>query len=411
MSRLRDLLRDLEGNGLLTRAPTTEEWEGMVAELRSTAEEVQSAEEFAATSVGDIARLRHAVGRSYTEINDALSLMTVAATTFHDASRADDAEKVTAARQQFSDWLGTSWFAQPPNAGMDPLGPRSDAEPDGREELDRIGAPLRALHQRLRALAWILGELIDDVAAASTARQELIRAGRVQRGLVPTDPTQIPGLDVHSWFEPASHCAGDWWSAHALTERDGLLVVGDVTGHGAASAIVTGAIKGACDVARMGMRGALRPPQLMRMLNRILREATRDDFIMTAVVLRLAAGGGIGAITNAGHRAPLLVRNGQVTALQAVRDPPLGSTESHGYSEMEFEVSRGDLLVIFTDGVPETESPTGLVYGEKVIRQIAQEAAHWGPQAVRDKIRDSVLDHRGGRAAADDVCLLVAAVT
>lgn len=399
MSRIGDLLREIEAGGLRGRDPTPEEWARLLAELDGARAEGESLVEATAASVGDVARLRHAYGRATTEVSDAIGLMTEAVQAFHESTRVtQDMASLNASRQQFTDWLGKSWFAQP-------------VGPENTEDLDRIGAPLRTLHQRMRGLAWALGDLVEDAMLAGTTRIELVRAGTVQRGLVPPEHAAVPGLDLHSWFEPASHCAGDWWSAHALTEQDGLLIVGDVTGHGASSAIVTGAIKGACDVARMGMRGALRPPQLTRMLNRILREATRDEFMMTAVVLRVAAGGGIGAITNAGHGAPLLVHDGQVTTLQAVRDPPLGSTEAHNYSEMEFEAVPGDILVLYTDGVPETEGPSGSALGEKVIRQLAQDSAPHGSRAVRDAIRDAVLEHRGGRPAADDGCLVVATIT
>jgi sigma-B regulation protein RsbU (phosphoserine phosphatase) len=189
-----------------------------------------------------------------------------------------------------------------------------------------------------------------------------------------------------------------------------MLILGDVTGHGAPSAIVTGATKGACDLARMGMRATLRPSQLMRMLNRILREATRGEYMMTAVALRVASGGGACAVTNAGHQSPLLVHDGQVTTVQAVRDPPLGSSESHAYGESEIAVVPGDMIVAYTDGVSESENPAGAVLGERVLRQLVQDNAAHGPARMRDAIRAAVVEHQGACPSTDDACLVVAAI-
>jgi sigma-B regulation protein RsbU (phosphoserine phosphatase) len=185
------------------------------------------------------------------------------------------------------------------------------------------------------------------------------------------------------------------------------LILGDVTGHGAPSAIITGAVKGACDLARMGMREQLRPSQLLRMLNRVIHESSKGEYIMTGVAIRVAAGGGTGLVTNAGHRPPLIVRGSQVTVLQSVRDPPLGSTEAHPYGESEFRCAIGDLIVMYTDGIPETESPAGAELGEKALRQVCQESAGSGARGLRDRIREVVLQHRGDRRQSDDICLVV----
>jgi serine phosphatase RsbU (regulator of sigma subunit) len=96
--------------------------------------------------------------------------------------------------------------------------------------------------------------------------------------------------------------------------------------------------------------------------------------------------------------------------LQAVRDPPLGSTEAHPYAESEFACSSGDLIVLYTDGVPETESAAGSEFGEKTLRQICQEGAAEGAAALRDRIRAAVLEHRGNRRQSDDICLVVGQV-
>src|SRR5690606_774772 len=57
-------------------------------------------------------------------------------------------------------------------------------------------------------------------------------------------PRRLCGL-----YAPATRCGGDWWSAHVLSGGRALVLVGDVTGHGVAAAMVTAAAKGCYDVA------------------------------------------------------------------------------------------------------------------------------------------------------------------
>jgi serine phosphatase RsbU (regulator of sigma subunit) len=398
------LQAELERLGLQGGAPAAEDWTRFVETvdglLREREARIESLEELAAASTGELSRVRQALARSYADLGDILGVMSEAVRVFQDAVKsADDRldESLRVARHKFSLQLNATWFAHP--------------IPEDTTDLANAGSSLRNLHHRLRNLSRVLAELVEESATAATTRKELELAGAVQKMLVPADHVTIPGLELFSWFQPVAHCGGDWWSAHALTENDGLVVLGDVTGHGAPSAIITGAVKGACDLARMGMREQLKPSQLMRMLNRVIHESSKGEYMMTGVAVRVAAGGGLGMVTNAGHRPPLLVRGNQVTVLQAVRDPPLGSTEAHGYGESEFRCAPGDLLVMYTDGVPETENNSTSELGEKALRQICQEHGSDGAQALRDRIRAVVLDHRGDRRQADDICLVVGQVT
>lgn len=358
-------------------------------------------EELAAYSTGELSRVRQSVARSYADVVEMLDVMTEAVSVFQTAvqgSRGEASleEALRVARHQFSLQLNATWFSQP--------------IPEDTADLETAASSVQNLHTSLKTLGRVMASLVEESAAAAAGRKELELAGAVQKMLVPPEQVTIPGLELHSWFQPVAHCGGDWWSAHALSDRDGLVVLGDVTGHGAPSAIITGAVKGACDLARMGMRGALKPSQLMRMLNRVIHESARGEYMMTGVAIRMTVGSGRGVVTNAGHRPPLLFRGGTVTVLQGPRDPPLGSTESCAYGELEFPVSAGDLVVVYTDGIPETESADGTEFGEKLLRSLVQDGARLGARGLRDLIRDVVGQHGGGRPQRDDICLVVGQV-
>ncbi|MEQ1570040.1 MAG: PP2C family protein-serine/threonine phosphatase [Myxococcota bacterium] len=378
--------------------PSGSDWEAFLGSIDLVLQErelrLTTLEDLAAASTGELSRVRQSAARSFADLADVLAVLSESVRAFQDGARQGDEEGARVARHRFATQLNATWYAHPlPDESGGDLG------------------SLRTVHQRLRGLSRSLIELVDEAAASVATRKELERAGALQRMWVPPDRVVVPGLELYHWFAPMAQCGGDWWSAHALTERDGLLVMGDVTGHGAPSAILTGVVKGACDLARMGMRDALRPSQLMRMVNRVVHESSKGEYMMTGVAVRVAAGGGSAWMTNAGHRPPLLVRGSSVQAVQAVRDPPLGSTEAHLYGESEVKLITGDLLVAYTDGVPECENATGAEFGEKALRQVCQEYGANGPRALRDRIREVVLEHRGDRRQTDDICLVVGRVT
>lgn len=403
-SDLAVLRAEIDRLGLHNGPPDLAAWRSFVKQVEGLLEEredrIETLEELAAYSSGQLTRVRQHLARSVEDVHEIIIVMSDAVRVFQDAARGkggklEDALKL--ARTKFSLQLGATWLDHP--------------IPDNTADLEMAASSLRSLQGSLKALARQIADLVEDAASAAAGRKELELAGALQKMLVPKEEVTIPGLRLFSWFQPVAHCGGDWWSAHALTERDGLVVLGDVTGHGAPSAILTGAVKGACDLARLGMRGALTPSQLMRMLNRVILESAHGEYMMTCATVRVTAGGSRFVVSNAGHRPPLLVRNGSVVVLQAVRDPPLGATETHSYGEQEFPCATGDLIVLYTDGIPETDNKEGNELGERMLRTVAQEAGRKGARPLRDQIRSLVERHRGDRPQKDDICLVVGEFT
>ena len=66
----------------------------------------------------------------------------------------------------------------------------------------------------------------------------------------PPDLVERQFVKLAGYFLPASQCGGDWWTVHDMPDGRVLVVIGDVTGHGVPSAMITAAAKAACDVVR-----------------------------------------------------------------------------------------------------------------------------------------------------------------
>src|SRR6185436_19032262 len=112
--------------------------------------------------------------------------------------------------------------------------------------------------------------------------KELEVARAIQETLVPSGELfdrQVLRLCGH--FQPATQCGGDWWTVHDLPDGRILVTIGDVTGHGVPSAMITAAAKAACDVVRALDGAHLTPGRLLSVINRAIFEAARRKFVMT----------------------------------------------------------------------------------------------------------------------------------
>jgi phosphoserine phosphatase RsbU/P len=252
--------------------------------------------------------------------------------------------------------------------------------------------------------------LLSETADKASLKKELEVARVVQNLLVPSESVlERSFLDIAGHFQPASECGGDWWAVYDLPEDRVLTLVGDVTGHGISSAIITGAAKAACDLARHVTKGNISPSELLSMMNAAIYETGRRQIMMTCVASVFDPRRLTLTVANAGHHFPFQVRAGTLKPIMA-QGQPLGASEGASYESTITTFAPGDVLVWFTDGVVECENELGEQFSEKRLRAICQRTASTGARGVRDAVIDAVGDFRRDLPQMDDVTLVIASV-
>lgn len=278
-------------------------------------------------------------------------------------------------------------------------------EPDGAD-----GTQISGIRTNLVQLADQLIRLLSETAEQASMKKELEVARVVQNLLVPPeDIIERSFLHIAGHFQPASECGGDWWAVYDLPDDRVLTLVGDVTGHGISSAIITGAAKAACDLACHVTQGRLSPSDLLKMMNSAIHETARRQIMMTCVAAVFDYPRRTLTVANAGHPFPWLVREGRLRPLM-VHGQPLGASSGSTYESTSLPFASRDLVVWFTDGVVECENEWGEQFSDKRLRAICQRAAPGGAVAVRDAAVEAVSAFKQQRAQTDDMTLVVASV-
>ena len=128
------------------------------------------------------------------------------------------------------------------------------------KERVRIGSTdeLGVLARNFNHMAERIGVLLSEAKQKATLEKELEVARVIQESLLPPS-TLIDArcLRLRGFFRSASICGGDWWSYAELPGGKVLVVIGDVTGHGVSSAMITAAAKSCCDTLRHVTDGEL----------------------------------------------------------------------------------------------------------------------------------------------------------
>jgi serine phosphatase RsbU (regulator of sigma subunit) len=271
---------------------------------------------------------------------------------------------------------------------------------------------LGLLGENFNFMADQLVVLLQQTAEKATMEKEMEVARTIQETLVPThDPIDKGTFKFAGYFQPASQCGGDWWTWHDMVGDKILIVIGDVTGHGVPSAMITAAAKAACDVARAVNGDNIAPDKLLEIMNSAIYQSAKRKFVMTCFASIVDVRRRTITYANAGHNFPYLYRTseggqGEFGSLM-IRGNRLGDLKESKYEIKTTELIPGDILVWYTDGIVECESSGGEEYGEKRFRASVRRAAALEAGEIRDAVVTDAANFFGEAIRKDDITLVI----
>lgn len=261
--------------------------------------------------------------------------------------------------------------------------------------------------------ALVHARMAQRAAARAKMAREVELAATVQAQLLPGKGPHVHGdiTVVGSWL-PAARCAGDFWCLYPLAEDRVLIAIGDVTGHGVASAMVTAAASAAVDVCVRRFGAALDLVDVITAIDAAVRRVGGGQLNMTCFAAILDPKHGEVRFVSCGSTTPYVVRPGDDLELQALvgRGNPLGGSGAVAPKVLHKPLRAGDLVVWYTDGVIEAQDPAGEPFGDRRLQRMLRrlERANMTPGSVHDLIHAGVAAHRAGRQRGDDETLVIA---
>ncbi len=176
--------------------------------------------------------------------------------------------------------------------------------------------------------------------------RELEVAAEIQAGILPQKMPEYEGLQIAAQAKPWEKVGGDFFDLIELPEQNLGLAIGDVSGKGINAALLMVAV-------RMALRShveheyALR--EIINRVNNAIQKDTRTDQFATLFYGVLNVSSKVLTFVNAGHPPPVILRNGEVMALE-MGGIPIGISPNYTYLEASVTLQSGDLLVLYTDG-------------------------------------------------------------
>ncbi|MCP3959429.1 MAG: SpoIIE family protein phosphatase [bacterium] len=239
-------------------------------------------------------------------------------------------------------------------------------------------------------------------SAAARIREEVRLARDLQRSILPAGAPEVPGLEVAHLYRPSSEVGGDFYDFYSTAPGRLLVALGDASGHGLDSSIVSSMAKSALYMQVSGGRGLA---ESMAEINRMMYDTLGRRRLMTLTLLELDTGRRTISWVNAGQVYPLLRRDGRVSELEQP-GYPLGVRRDLVPELGEVELRAGDLLVLLTDGYVEAVDDAGRSYGWERLTKRLEKAEAAGAASLLRQLSGELDAYLGAATPQDDVTLI-----
>jgi serine phosphatase RsbU (regulator of sigma subunit) len=263
---------------------------------------------------------------------------------------------------------------------------------------------IEALQEKIAQLEAAQSEL----AVKERMEHELELARQVQQSVLPRVFPLVPGYSFAAHSEPARWVGGDFYDVILLdAERFGI-IVGDVSDKGMAAALYMAQTH---SLLRAEARRESSPVKVLRNVHRLLQDLGRAHMFVTVFYGIVDGPARRLTYARAGHDRPLLLRGGDVFPLggegTVVGFP--GLDDLH-LSEEQVDLSPGDRLVLYTDGMVDLRAPGGRPFGLNRLVSLLQAGTGMHPDELCSTVFDTLAAHQAAAEQYDDMTLLIVGV-
>jgi serine phosphatase RsbU (regulator of sigma subunit) len=283
---------------------------------------------------------------------------------------------------------------------------RSIAQPWDRQSLRSLFPAMQSLADQI-ASALHQSEIYAQTLAYQNITQELRLAGKIQASFLPNKFPSIPGWQLAMTLLPARETSGDFFDVIELADGRLGILIADVTDKGIGPALYMALSRTL--IRTYAVEYDAEPEVVFFAANGRLMRDTRASLFVTAFYGILDPESGTLTYCNAGHNAPFLLKSngsGEVQFLK-ITGMALGIEEDATWSQASVEIDPGDVVVFYTDGIPDAQNGDGSFFNEERLVETAESNMSKAADEIQTSIIDKVRGFTGTAPQSDDITLMV----
>lgn len=264
-------------------------------------------------------------------------------------------------------------------------------------------------------LAFYFNKMVKQIQELVVEREDKLKievemglASEIQKKLFPVSTFSNAGVEFSGFYESASNCGGDWWFYFSFEDYF-VVCIGDVTGHGVHSALLTSACRAAFAIISNKFNSTA---EAMGTLNQCVYDTVQGSINMTAVIAALNIKTGQLTYTNASHESPVIMPNKSGTLkksdfnfLPEIHGPRLGEKRFHEYQYSEVYLLPSQHILFYSDGLMDLNNRFGEKLGERRLLKLLGENYQGSFSADQEKLQfiTRIQEYRSNQSLVDDL--------
>src|SRR6266852_5511903 len=230
-------------------------------------------------------------------------------------------------------------------------------------------------------------------------------AAQVQRLFLPLGKPAIAGLEIAGMMQPAGGVGGDYYDYIPIDAHTIQVIIADVAGKGVPAALLMSATAAAM---RLGANHERNMLKQVERLNAGILSVSDDERYVTLLIAEIDSRKRIIHYVNCGHNPALLFRakTGTLTHMNS-SCPPIGLSPEEICQLASADLTAGDIVVFYTDGVTEAENQLGEEFGIERLSAVVQGGSSLSAEELTINIFNSAANFCGDVGFHDDVTIVV----
>lgn len=234
---------------------------------------------------------------------------------------------------------------------------------------------------------------------------ELNIARNIQNAVLPKEFPSTNNGELYALMQPAKEVGGDFYDYFYIDETHLAITIADVSGKGVPGALLM--MKAAALVKSLATSLKSDTANIITRCNIALCNNNEANMFVTCWLGILNIENGELRYTNAGHNAPLIYHEGNIKFLQGTHGLVLGALEESKYHENVIQLSKGDKIVLYTDGVTEAHNKENELFGEDRLVDFAKKHINQSSKNFISNLREELTKFSEGKDQFDDITMLM----
>ena len=236
-------------------------------------------------------------------------------------------------------------------------------------------------------------------------KNELETAWRIQKKFLPQNIPVIKNVRISIELQPAKQIGGDYFNVIKIDEENYLFFIADVTGKSVSAALIVSTIYSFLQFYFILQKSVFDPKDFVKSFNEFLVASTTPDKFVTAwfgfyneTEKRIVS-------INAGHNPPYLLKVGSDSVSLLQRGGFLLGCFECSYQSENILLDTGDMIVFYTDGIPEAMNMSNEEFGEERFIEMILSKRKLQPDSLSKVILEELKKYRGEAEQSDDITL------